>query len=145
PIFRRPIWTAVHARSRGLLSFLVPKQSLGTHTREALLLGRGWPAKRNFAPVRSQASAWEREDPAYFFGSGLASTIFASSVLRSLAISAESVWAFLPSLVQPGTTLTTRPPLSMRMFVGMAFVSKVFHSSPLGSASHMNLTPFLTA
>src|SRR6516165_6786739 len=64
----------------------------------------------------------------YFF-----STICASSVLRSLAISADSSCAFLPSLVQPGTIFTTLPPLSIRMFVGIALLSNVFHSSPLGS------------
>src|SRR5262245_7377995 len=76
----------------------------------------------------------------YFF-----STICASSVLRSLAISADSSCAFLPSLVQPGTIFTTLPPLSIRMFVGIALLSNVFHSSPLGSASHMNFKSFLTA
>src|SRR5438093_8027074 len=57
-----------------------------------------------------------------------------SSVLSSLEISPERVWAFLPSLVQPAITLTTFPPLSMRMFVGMVLASKVFQVAPWGSA-----------
>src|SRR5438132_3812820 len=78
----------------------------------------------------------------HFLSAALLSEIRATSVFNNLAISVDSVWAFLPSFVQPGKTLTTLPRLSMRIFVGIAFVSKVFHNAPSGSATQRNLTPF---
>src|SRR5262245_15262239 len=73
----------------------------------------------------------------------LSSLTLTTGELSRRAISADRSWAFLPSLVQPGITLTTLPPLSMRIFVGMAVASNVFHRSPLGSSSHRKRTPFL--
>src|SRR5262249_32811026 len=85
----------------------------------------------------------ERGESAAYFDFAFGSTICATGTRKSVAISADSVCAFLPSRVQPGRTFTTLPPLSIRMLVGIALASKVFQSSPLGSAAHRNLTFFL--
>src|SRR5262245_4430678 len=100
-----------------------------------------------FCRVGCDLTRWSGRNPtretSYFFFS-FGSTIWAAGTWSNLAISLERVWAFLPSVVQPGRMRTTRPPLSMRMLVGIALASKVFHKSPLGSDSHMKLIFFLT-
>src|SRR5262249_18695920 len=78
-----------------------------------------------------------------YFGAAF-SAICATGVFSSVAISADSAWAFRPSTVQPETTRTTLPPLSIRILVGIVLASNFVHSSPLGSDSHRKSIFFLT-
>src|SRR5437899_2975040 len=96
-------------------------------------------AKRRAKDVCLSLAVSDRKGLGCGYFSAFFSVTVTSPVLSSLAISADRFWAFLPSLLQPVTTLTTLPPLSIRMLAGMAVVSKVFHRSPLGSDSQMNL------